>query len=344
MRKILNGAALVIALASLAGCEFWFGDDDDCQYGGGGDDGFGYPFSGYRDPYTGQCFGGGGGGGGGGGCDVPYAADQAAEPESYDYAFCESGCEGLDEASCTATPACRAIYVSTCPPDAPCAPPVAYQYYDCWGTAPSGPIQGGDCTTFDAYECSMHDDCSARHALPYLLDGEGGGAEAPALYAPEIGNFESCIPEAPVPVESCTGTVTCEALPPECPAGTTPGISGDCWTWNCIPFASCDPPIDPGSCYEEAICFALPAECPAGSTPGVRDGCWTGYCIPFEQCEEPPTCEDYTDAASCANNGCTPIYQGDNCTCPDGTDPGGNPESSSCTCETWTFTYCSSLD
>jgi hypothetical protein len=33
----------------------------------------------------------------------------------------------------------------------------------CWTTAPSGPIHGGGCVGLDAYQCSRHDNCTARY-------------------------------------------------------------------------------------------------------------------------------------------------------------------------------------
>ena len=81
----------------------------------------------------------------------PEYATGIAQPDP-DWASCYSACESHDEASCKAAPGCRAAYAGGA-------------FNACWAVAPSGPVQGGDCTTFDAHECSRHDDCVARHAV-----------------------------------------------------------------------------------------------------------------------------------------------------------------------------------
>ena len=217
----------VTALAAFPGCGFWFGDDDDCDHGG---DDYGAPLPDYRDPDSGECvypYGGGGGGG----CNDPAPEPGEDDAPEYDYAVCYERCEGLSEATCLTTAACRAIYVSTCPPGADCEAPITFAYHDCWGTAPSGPLQGGDCTSLDAHACSQHDDCAARHLAP------GSGLQAPA-----IGPFEACIPEAPPPGEcaSIADAATCAA------AGCQPVYCGDtCPDWvGPDGFAYCSVPAD----------------------------------------------------------------------------------------------------
>jgi hypothetical protein len=127
---------------------------------------------------------------------------------------------------------------------------------------------------------------------------------------------------------ACTGQVLCNALPPACPANTTPGILNGCWTGYCIPNADCGP-LDPGTCGQ-AACATLPPACPANTVPGVKNGCWSGYCIPQSACAT-ATCETLTTEAACASRAdCTPVYSGGNCTC----YPGG------CTCEDLTFARC----
>jgi hypothetical protein len=164
-----------------------------------------------RDPFSGVCqpFGFGGGGECNDPCGrCPPVADLVAQP---DWGQCNAGCEGRDEASCKSTSACRAAYAGG-------------TFHECWSVAPSGPVQGGDCTSLSAQECSRHDDCVAHHAP-----------------GSPIGAFTSCAPEGSVQDPgSCVGTITCATPQPTCPANTLPGKRNGCWTGYCIPLAQCD--------------------------------------------------------------------------------------------------------
>jgi hypothetical protein len=205
------------ALVTIVGCT---GDDDPCLYDRAGAAEFA-PVE-YRDPLSGTCqsFGG-------------YPCDGVCGPCEYDttgqaqpdWALCYGSCEGLAEATCKTTSGCRAIYEGTA-------------FHDCWGVAMSGPVQGGNCSTFDVYECSRHDDCIAIHA-----NGE------------PIGSFQSCAAESAVgDPGSCVGEVLCDALPPQCPSGTIAGRRNGCWTGYCIPYAECDQ-LPACSTLDEADCI-----------------------------------------------------------------------------------------
>jgi hypothetical protein len=296
--KLLTGAALLaaIALSTTTGCSIYFGDDDDddCDYGY--DEYDPGPSIGYLDPVTGQCHYIGGGGGGGGGCGVR-PLDQAEEAPGAlpDEALCDTYCSGLDEPSCLATPGCRGGYLDFCTGSGGDCYPVP-SFYTCWATAPSGPVQGGDCYLFDPWECSRHDDCLAVHGS--YSGGGAGEADDSAGIQPPIGDFLYCAPE-PTPTPT-------------------------------------------GSCYGDVYCDSLPPECPEGSLPGIANGCWTGECIPIELCERPPLiCENITDEVTCVSRtDCAPIYVGVDCTCPDGSEPMGDPAESGCTCADWIFQSC----
>jgi hypothetical protein len=392
MKNLMLGMGLLALLLPVSGCSLWFGDDD-CDYGGPGfyDDGASDAI-GFLNPYSGQCEWYGGGGGGTCGDDWGGAAEP--DREALDWAQCWSACTGLDENSCQASSGCRAAYISDCPEGWDCGS-TTYSFYECWATAPSGPIQGGGCEGLDAYDCSRHDDCSARHYGFFDCNGgtEGNADCAPQFDPSRVGNFESCVAESfqgdgcysdndcdpnescnadelclpdpngcggggdgngdsadPVPCEqacwgycvpddpgpSCYGDVFCDSIPPECPAGSVPGISNGCWSNTCIEYDQCAPPIDPGLCYAEVTCLvdfdSFQDPCPPDSVPGVIDGCWSGYCIPMADCEAPPECADVMNEPSCiARDDCTPTYQGVDCTC----DPNGN-----CTCDDWVFDAC----
>lgn len=137
-----------------------------------------------------------------------------------------------------------------------------------------------------------------------------------------------CVPVGMDP-GSCTGFVACDALPPACPSGTTPGQRDGCWTGYCIPNGACGP-ADPGQCYGTVTCATPSPVCPTGTTPGILNGCPTGFCIPTSDCPL-SACETLTTKGACdGRNDCISVYEGTNCTC----YPSG------CTCETLTWDHC----
>jgi hypothetical protein len=153
-----------------------------------GGNGAPYPGALLRNPQSGKCenFGGGG-------C-LPKSGDgldASPIPPFPDWGVCQGACTGLDEATCGKADGCRAVYIDVCPPWAVCAP--TYQYKECWATAPTGPVRGGDCTTLGAYECSRHDDCAPRHAGDWTTCPPGGPCTVSA------GTFVSCGAEGPPP-------------------------------------------------------------------------------------------------------------------------------------------------
>jgi hypothetical protein len=291
-RHILT-ASLCASLLLAVGCS----DDDDCLFGAAELQ----AALELRNPATGLCeaFSSGGGGGGCGTCGAP--CDEAADPiPNPDWAQCYVQCEGLDEGTCLGQSACRAAYTDGV-------------FHECWSTAPSGPIQGGDCTTFDAQTCSQHDDCVAHHAT---------GAPVGAFIAcgPELtGCFgqDECGPD-----ETCNAGDVC--LPPPGCDGTGP-CPDVCYGY-CIP----DNPGDPGSCVGEVTCESLPPACPTDTVPGRKDGCWTGFCIPIAQCDQLPACGSLSESGCVGRSDCAPIYEGINCSCTD----------NACTCQDWIFDVC----
>jgi hypothetical protein len=281
----------------------------------------------YRNPQSGLCeaFWGGGGGGGGTGCDdIPYGAAAEADQALPDWAQCYISCEGLEEDTCLATSGCRASYESNCGPNELCES-IEYTFNECWGTAPSGPVQGGDCTTFDAQECSRHDDCVARHS-------RGDGTSA-------VGWFESCAPER----TGCYGDTECGegthcnaadvCLPPPGAGGPGTGDQVPCPSV-CYGYCVPDEPIDPGSCVGEVACDEEPPECPVDTIPGRRNGCWTGFCIPVAQCDSIPACSTLGETDCVSRSDCAPIYQGIDCQCT-GTE---------CVCADWLYDSCTAMN
>ena len=102
-----------------------------------------------------------------------------------------------------------------------------------------------------------------------------------------------------------------------------------------LAFAECAPERGRpwGTCRGEVLCDLPPPVCPVGSTPGIANGCYTGVCIPLERCEEPRPCDSARSEAECtANNACTPLYIGHDCTC----------TPTSCTCQRREYYACAS--
>jgi hypothetical protein len=308
---------LLVICVLLTGCDLYWGNGDDVCNGG-----VLYPSTDLRDPETGVCnyYGGGGGGYC---CGDSCAYEDTATPGALqDWASCYGACEGLDENSCLDTSGCRAAYL-----DNPLADGVGDQFWGCWETAPSGPIEGGGCEGLDAYACSRHDDCSA------VYGGTGNGEQkfdrCIAEPAGQCGGVdcgdgahceEQCTPCDTTDGSMCTSTCQPMCVPDEtcadvdCGPGTTCAEQCDATTdlvGACHP--TCVPTNqDPGSCTGSITCGLMAPACPAGSTAGIANGCYTGYCIPNADCgaHDPGQC--YA-TATCA----TPPPQ-----CPSGTLPG----------------------
>lgn len=196
------------------------------------------------------------------------------------------------------------------------------------GCYPTCVPDGNSCAAVDCgpgYTCVERCDGGGGPTDP--MDPTGGGGTTPPGYC-----YTECVEIVNEPGE-CYGDVWCDAIPPACPVGTTPGVLNGCYSGYCIPETNCGP-ADPGGC-EPAICAVAPPSCPMGSIAGTKNGCYTGYCIPQSSCPALP-CEALTDEMSCwARMECTAIYTGDDCTC--------TPTGCSCTsqtfdrCETWWF-------
>jgi hypothetical protein len=109
----------------------------------------------------------------------------------------------------------------------------------------------------------------------------------------------------PLPPATCYGEVFCDAAPPECPEGTTPGIANNCYTGECIPLELCEepPPPPPAACEELA----------------TEDECY-------------------------GRADCTATYVGVNCTCQGGgADCRCDSPGASCTCERFDYAGCLTL-
>jgi hypothetical protein len=252
MTKVLCTAALLALVSAASGCVLFLGDDDDvCAYS--------TPFADLRNPETGQCeavYGGG----------WPCGAE--LDVAVVDWASCWGACEALDEGACLVTPGCRAAYVTAdCPPNADCAD---WQvFHGCWGTAPSGPVQGR-CDGLDAYECSRHDDCSA------VYEGDRGWDDA---VIPS--RFSACIPEP--------GSQGCYS-DDECPDGFQCTADTEC-----LPPPGCDPgEACPAVCYGRCV--------PSQNSCDVID-CGPGFHCEVQCRERPPGCDEWPCEAICVPDG-----------------------------------------
>lgn len=324
----MHRPALLLALPLLLSSCFIYPDDKPCAADYGND----APeyIQEQRDPQTGTCQSFGGGGGGGGACGDEWGgaqAERAPEP-NFDWALCYQQCEGLDEATCLGTSACRAAYIDQSG---------SQTFYECWGTAPSGPIQGGNCEGLDAQECSRHDDCSAVHSS-WEAPGPDGG------FTNGIADFQSCIDESGM--QGCYSDNDCgngthcnadtECLPaPGCGQDSDgDGLSDPCEPV-CYGFCVPDPTPNPGTCTSDNVCDIPPPNCPVDTLPGILNDCWTGYCIPTSACESVAECPSLGESSCVSRSDCRAIYQGVDCSC--------NGES--CTCTDWDFESCeASLD
>jgi hypothetical protein len=277
--------AYALALASIAtigsvamgGCDLYWdhsGGDDTmiCPGdGGGGDGGGGAPVI-QRDPNTGACV-----------PQVQYTCgcgDPCSPPAEIITGTCSGPCEDLDESDCLMSSGCHAAYADEL---TPAGSGVTVQtFLSCWDITPLTPLEGGECSANDAYDCAQHDDCVS------VLDN---------------GEFATCAgkPDA---------DPGCAAL--DCGSGYECGVS--CAGGSCI--EACVATGQIGTCEGDGSgvsCNLAGPTCPAGTTPGVFDNCWSGYCIPDDECGS--TCMSYTTAQTCIANNCTAEYQGSDCTC-----------------------------
>jgi hypothetical protein len=180
----------------------------------------------------------------------------------------------------------------------------------------------------DVESCATIDCGPGAHCEEYCAGACDPNSDGPC---PDVCKA-ACVSDGNDPGE-CYGAVACDAKPPACPAGTTPGVTNACWSGYCIPTSECS--HDPGTCDGKVACATPPPACPSGTTPGVKNGCWSGYCIPDAVCATSIACEAITTEGACvARPDCAPIYDGKVCTC----DANGT-----CTCEDKVFARCQTL-
>jgi hypothetical protein len=96
-----------------------------------------------------------------------------------------------------------------------------------------------------------------------------------------------------------------------------------------------------GTCggVPDASCTAAEPQCPAGSVPLLYNGCWNGNCQVFASCDTAPECTHINDETDCLGRAdCSGVYDGLNCTKPDGT--ACHSGDTNCTCQSYIFAAC----
>jgi hypothetical protein len=201
---------------------------------------------------------------------------------------------------------------------------------------PDWALCDGSCSGLDEATCMDTSGCRAAY-VSSCPEGTGCSETSVTYYA--------CWPTAPSgPIEgggcagldaqSCSEHDDCAAVH-SAPYPCDPVNGQTCPTEPIGNFQECRDEVPPelaGYCYLGVTCEAVTPSCPDGTLPGSDGTCWTGYCIPVADCpDQPPACSALDEAGCIARDDCTPIYQGDNCSC---------NAAGACTCQTWTFTEC----
>jgi hypothetical protein len=222
---------LLVLCVLLSGCDLYFGGDDDPCEGismGGGPRPT-PPAQEVRDPNTGVCtYQGYDGTGCVNECGPCPLDDQPAI--AVDWAACYGSCYDLDESTCFATSGCYAAYVEDPAADG------KRDFWGCWNTAPSGPVQGA-CDNLDAYGCSRHDNCIAVYT----------GTSDATNTAYEGTKFLRCLAEQNLPAH-CTDNTQCG-----------PNLYCDTSTWTCqsVPDAACTAILAENACIARTDCQPL---------------------------------------------------------------------------------------
>jgi hypothetical protein len=344
MRQSLGKAVLALgALLLLPSCTFYFGDDDDDCAGATAPEWQ----QDLLNPYTADCesvYPPGGCG-----FDAPAQDDSIRDyPAQQDWAQCFA-CQGLSEYQCLASDGCRGLYqeLEWCAEDGSCGWTPFFE--TCVGTAPSGPVRGGECLYLDAYECSRHDDCIAFHhgvpgeftrcdrEPPVVCDGGGAPPPAPPpLRDPESGQcvadpaYPNPNPNPCLPLPTPTQPDDPADYPDAGSAPTPPDGDGDSGSGG-----GADQPIPPPQATDWGVCGGFcetlgEADCKAA------DACRAIYansCAPNTDCWIPvfeacwPTapsgpiagggCENLSAYDCSRHNDCSAVHDSDWSACPD---------------------------
>jgi len=158
-------------------------------------------------------------------CDPACGPCPAVDSPAVSWGICGSPCETLDRAACAASTSCRVVLEARCAVSGTCTD----DFLGCFPTDQFADPAVDCAAALDGTTCSRSANCTALHR------NDPCPADAPC---PQ--QFAMCLPEGVSP-GTCKGQVACDALPPPCPANTTPGIAGACWSGFCIPNDICEP-------------------------------------------------------------------------------------------------------
>ena len=163
--------------------------------------------------------------GGGGGCDPSCGPCPAAAftPPIPSWGFCGSPCETKGPTECAADQTCRVVRNASCTVG---GGDCLTDFLGCFATDQQVDASI-NCFMADAWSCSRNHACEAHH----VPQGCGSASDCARP-------FSTCTPVGHDPGR-CTGPVTCNAVAPTCPAGTTAGIANGCFTGACIVTSTC---------------------------------------------------------------------------------------------------------
>jgi hypothetical protein len=163
----------------------------------------------------------------------------------------QGNCAGLDAWQCSQHNDCSAIHSDACAdgyqdrvdPDPGCLG----NFYACVAE-PTGCYDDYGCA--DGYRCNADEICLTA---PDCIDANGDGL----VDCGEV-CYGFCVPDDnPVDPGNCYGEVSCDALAPDCPADSLPGILDGCYTGECIALLECEePPPACATLADEASCVA----------------------------------------------------------------------------------------
>lgn len=231
-------ASTTVALSLLAGCTLYFGDDtgDDivdppCQ---SGENGLIAQSVRLVNPETLACqtFNGNPCDGTCGPC-----AELALPPELPPWGECASECIGLSEATCMTASACRITRRADYYYGNAGGTPTGDDYLGCYPLSDLAPPPGAVCKSLDALQCSANPACTGIYDAP---DGVPCGNFKLPEQCPGA-QFQGCVAETTTDPGECYQdlAVTCDAAPPVCPSGSTPGVLNACYSGVCIPREYC---------------------------------------------------------------------------------------------------------